>query len=556
MSQKPDTPLTPELGRDVCERTGSTAVLDGSIAPLGSQYVLGLRAKDCRTGNVLDEEQVQAPRKEDVLNALSQIASKFRTRVGESLATVRQHDTPLAEATTSKLDALKAYSTGWKAMASSGSAAALPLFKRATEIDPDFAMAYATLGRMYGDIGEGALSAESSAKAYQLRDHAGDRERFFITANYDLNVTGNLEKAQQTCELWERTYPRDGRPHTHLGGMIYPAFGKYEKSIDEATLAIGIEPDFWVGYNILAGTYMHLDRLSDAGNALQRASARKLETPWFRVRRYGIAFLKGDTAGMEREAASSRDGSGAEDPLSGQENLVLAYTGHLKQATSISLRAADLARRAGHLDGAVLMETEAALWQAFFGNAAEAKQSAIAVTGLSKDRDVEYGAAFALAFSGESSRSQTLVNDLEKRFAEDTSVKTSFLPTLGALLAMNQGEAAKAIELLRAAVPYDLAEPRNFGALYSVYVRGQAYLAAKQGVEAAAEFQKILNHRGIVVSDPIGALAHLQLGRALAMSGDKVRAKAAYEDFLTLWKNADQDIPILKQARQDYAALN
>ena len=522
---------------------------------------MGLRAKDCRSGDVLDEEQAQAARKEDVLDALSQVANRLRTRVGESLSTVKQHDTPLAEATTPSLEALKAYSAAWKVLASTGSAAAVPLFKRAIEIDPKFAMAYASLGRMYGDIGEAALSAENSGKAYELRDRASDREKFFIAANYDVNVTGNLEKAQQTCELWEQTYPRDGRPHTHLAGMIYPVFGKYEKAVDEARMAIDVEPDFWVGYNVLAGSYLSLDRLGEAENTLQRATERKLDPPGFRVRRYEIAFLKGDNAGMEREAALSRRSSGAEDEISDKEALVLAYSGRLQQARKMSRRAADIAQQAADGERAALWETGPALWEAFFGNAPEARKSAMAVIELSRDRDVECGAAFALALSGDSSRSQTLANDLERRFGEDTSVRFSFLPALRALLAMNHGEPAKAIELLQAAVPYDLAAPRssrhgNFGALYPVYVRGEAYLAANEGVEAAAEFQKILDHRGIVVSDPIGALAHLQLGRAFALSGDKTRAKAAYQDFLTLWKDADQDIPVLKQAKKEYAALN
>jgi tetratricopeptide (TPR) repeat protein len=559
MGQKADARLTPELGRDICERTASAAVLEGSITSLGSQYVLGLRAKNCRTGDVLDEEQVQAARKEDVLNALSQVASKFRTRVGESLATVKQHDTPLAEATTPSLEALKAYSAAWKVLASTGSAAAVPLFERATEIDPKFAMAYAALGRMYADIGEIALAAENSGRAYQLRDRASDREKFFIAANYDLNVTGNLEKAQQTCELWEQTYPRDGRAHTHLAGMIYPPFGKYEKSIDEARIAIGIEPDFPVGYNVLANNYIRLDRLDEAENTFHRASDRKLETPNFVVTRYEIAFLKGDPASMQREAALGRKMSGAGDEISDEEASALAYFGNLQRAGALSRRAADSARQAGHRERAARWETGLALWEAFFGNAPEAKKRAMAAIDLSKERDVEYGDAFALALSGDSSGAQTLANDLERRFGQATSVRFSYLPTLRALIAVNHGEPAKAIELLQAAVPYDLGMPSShvpFGRLYPVYVRGEAYLAAHQGAEAAAEFQKILDHRGIVMSDPIGALAHLQLARALVLSGDKTRAKAVYQDFLTLWKDADQDIPILKQAKKDYAALN
>jgi hypothetical protein len=560
MGQKADARITAELGRGICERTASAAVLEGSIGPLGSQYVLGLRATNCRTGDVIDEEQVQAARKEDVLNALSQVASKFRTKVGESLATVKQHDTPLAEATTPSLDALKAYSAGWKAVASSGSAAAVPLFERATGIDPKFAMAYAALGRMYKDIGEAAHAAENSAKAYQLRDRASDREKFFITANYYVNVTGNLENAQQTCELWEQTYPRDGRPHTHLAGMIYPVFGRNEKRVNEAGIAVEVEPDFPVGYNVLARSYMALDHLSEAENTLQRASERKLETPDLGVTRYTIALLKGDKAGMEREAALSRKLSRAEDEMADIQAFILAYSGRLQEAKKMAGRAADLAQQAAHAERAARWKAGPALWDAFFGNASEAKKSAIALIELSKDRDVEYGAAFALALSGDSSGSQTLANDLERRFSEDTSVRSFYLPALRALLAINHGEPEKAIELLQAAVPYDLGAPGsrnfNFGVLYPVYVRGEAYLAAHQGAEAAAEFQKILDHRGIVLSDPIGALAHLQLGKAFALSGDKTRAKAAYQDFLTLWKDADQDIPVLKQAKKEYAALN
>jgi tetratricopeptide (TPR) repeat protein len=563
MGQKADARLTPQIAREICERTGGAAVLEGSIASLGTQYVVGLRAKKCHTGDVIDEEQVQAAKKEDVLSALSQIASKFRTRVGETLATVKQHDTPLAEATTPSLEALKAYSAAWKVLASTGSAAAVPFFKRATEIDPKFAMAFASLGRMYGDIGEASLSAENSGKAYQLRDRASDREKFFIAANYDVNVTGNLERAQQTCELWKQTYPRDGRPHTHLSGMVYPVFGKYEKAAEEAKIATDLEPDFPIGYSLLIKSYMLLDRLGEAENTLQRASARKLENPDFLVERYEIAHTKGDRAEMERTAALGREKSGAEDWLFDEEALVLAYSGHLRQARTMSQRAADTAQPAAKRESAALYKTGAAVWEALFGDAPEAKRSAKAALELSKGRGVEYGAAFALALSGDFPRAQTLVNDLERQFPEDTSLRFSYLPVLRALLALNHlsaGEPSQAIELLQIAVPYELGAPHssrhgNFGALYPVYVRGLACLAARQGAEAAVEFQKILDHRGIVASDPIGALAHLQLGRAHALSGDKTKAKAAYQDFLTLWKDADPEIPILKQAKTEFAKL-
>jgi eukaryotic-like serine/threonine-protein kinase len=561
MGQPADARLTQDLAREICERTGGAAVLDGSIASLGSQYVLGLRARNCRTGDVLDEEQVQAARKEDVLNSLSQIATKFRTRVGESLATVEKYDTPLAEATTPSLEALKAYSAAWKVAASSGDAASIPFFQRAIDLDPKFAMAHAALGRMYGGTEEPALSAESTTKAYQLRDRASDAEKFFITVSYDLQVTGNQEKAQHTCEAWAQAYPREMLPHSFLARIVYHPSGQYEKSIEESKKAIGINPDFAIVYANLAFSYQYLDRLGEAESTIRQASDRKLEHPVLWVQRYDIAFLKGDKAGMERGAALGREKAGADDEISNHEAFVLAYTGRLQQARMMSRRAVDLAQQSGQREKTSLYATGAALWEAFFGNAPEARQRAMAALELSKELYVEYGAAFAMALSGDSSRAQTLANDLEKRFGEDTGTRFSYLPALRARIALNQGQPAKAIELLQIAVPYELGVPRsaihgNFGALYPIYVRGEAYLAAHQGAEAAAEFQKILNHRGIVISDPIGALAHLQRGRAFALSGDKTKAKAAYVDFLTLWKDADPGIPILKDAQAEYAKIH
>jgi eukaryotic-like serine/threonine-protein kinase len=560
MGQPADARLTPELANEVCERTSGSAVLDGSIANLGTQYVLGLRAKNCRTGDVLDEEQVQAARKEDVLNALSQIASKFRTRVGESLATVEKHSTPLAEATTPSLEALKAYSTAFKILHSTGDLSALPFFKRALEIDPKFAIAYAYLGRIYGEIGESELSAENTTKAYQLRDRASDAEKFFITATYDQQVIGNLEKAQETFELWGQTYPRQYEPPGLLSGTVYPFFGKYQEAIEQGKRAIALDPDVPFGYVDLATAYQFVDRLDEAEATCRRMSERKLEIPELLAESYMLAVLKGDKAGMERVVARSRGKPDAEDWVDDYQGFGLAYSGLRQHARSMTRRAADLASQAAQPERAALFEIGATVWDAFFGNIREARQGAKAVLERSKSRDVEYGAAFALALSGDSSQSQTLADDLLKRFPEDSAVNFSYVPELRALLALNHNEPARAIELLRIAAPYELGAPpswfdASFGALYPVYVRGLAYLAAQQGSEAAAEFQKILDHRAIVVSDPIGALAHLQLGRALAMSGDKTKAKMAYEDFLTLWKDADRDLPILKQAQAEYAKI-
>jgi tetratricopeptide (TPR) repeat protein len=480
--------------------------------------------------------------------------------LGESLSTVQKFDTPIEQATTPSLDALKAYSAGRKVLSSTGSAAAVPLFKRAIEIDPKFAMAHAWLGRMYGDTGEADLSAASTSTAYQLRDRASDAERFFITASYDTQVTGNLEKAQQTCELWAQTYPREALPHDMLAGLIYPILGKFEQAVEEAKKAVELDPDFAIGYGLLAKRNIDLERLLEAENTLQRASDRKLEIPNFFFTRYEIAFLKADQAGMEREMVVSHGKSGTEDEISDQAAFVLAYSGHLQKSRSMARRAADLALQAGQRERAALFEAGTALREAFVGNTNAARRSAMTALELSNDRGVQYGAALSLALAGDFSRSQTLANDLEKRSPEDTSVRFSYLPVLRAQLALNHGSPSNAIELLQSAVPHELSETHSsihayFGALYPVYVRGLSFLATHQGAEAAAEFQKILSHRGIVVADPIGALARLQIGRAFALSGDKTKAKTAYQDFLTLWKDADPDIPILKQAQSEYAKL-
>jgi eukaryotic-like serine/threonine-protein kinase len=560
MGQPADARLSPEIAREICERTASTAVLDGSIASLGSQYVLGLRARDCRTGDVLAEEQVETARKEDVLNALGQIASKFRTRVGESLTTVEKHNIPLEVATTSSLEALKAYSTGMRVSFSAGSADAVPHFKRAVEIDPQFATAYASMGLQYSNIGESVLSIESTSKAYQLRDRASDRERFFITTLYDRQVTGNLEKEQQTLQLWAQTYPRDRDAHGLLSGFASQGSGQYEKSIEQGNIALGIDPDFVFGYENVAFAYFYLDRWAETEQAIQKASKYKDELPELLMLRYYLAFVNGDTAGMDRVAGLARGKPGVEDSMLHAESLVEARSGRLQAAVRMSRGARDLAQQAGQREKAATYQAAEAVWQAFFGDAPAARRSATAALELSNGRDVEYAAGFALALAGDLPRAQSLADDLERRFPEDTSVQFNYLPALRALFALNHSEPAKAIELLQVAVPYELAVPAVdfnafFGGLYPVYVRGLAYLDAHQGAEAAGEFHKILDHRGIVFSDPIGALVHLQLGRAYVLQGDAAKAKSAYQDFFTLWKDADPDIPILIQAKAEYAKL-
>ena len=559
MGQPADARLTPDLAREICQRTSGAAVLEGSIKSLGTQFVLGLRARNCSTGDVLDEEQVQAGKKEDVLNALSQIAVKFRTKVGESLATVKEHDTPLAEATTPSLDALKAYSSARKIHFSLGGAPAMPLYRRAIEIDPGFAMAYANLGHAYGEIGESDLSAESTRRAYQLRDRASDAEKFYISVSYDFRVTGNLENGQKTSELWAQTYPRDVNPYVFLSSIL-GIMGKNEKSVEAASKAIDLDPEYGFAYGMLTFNHLALGRIEEAEATMRRAADRKLDDVGFPFVRFDIAFLRGVKAGMDREVALARGVPGFEDLMVDKEAFAMAYYGHLQQARKQTQHASDLAQQASQRESSALYAAGAAVRESFYGNAAMARKSAAAALELSKDREVVYAAALAFARSGNEPESQTLAKDLEQRFGEDTSVRFSYLPVLRAVYALNHAEPEKAIEFLQIASALELGLPRTaihafFGALYPVYVRGEAYLKARQGAQAAAEFQKIIDHRFIVLGDCIGALAHLQLGRAYAMSGDLAKAKAAYSDFLTLWKDADADIPVFIQAKAELAKL-
>jgi len=566
MGQPKDARLTPEIAQQVCERTGSAAILEGSIASVGSQYVLGLRARNCNTGSVLDQEQIEAARREDVLNSLSQIARKFRTRVGESLATVEKHSTPLIEATTPSLEALKAYTTAMKVhLAGGGCAAGIPLFRRAVEIDPKFAIPYANLGLCYSATGESVLSVETTTKAWQLRDRVSERERYFIDFLYDRNVTGNLEKAYQTLELWLQTYPRGDEPpspHDLLGGIAALGTGRFERAIEISQKFMATHPDIGIGYRGLESSYFFLDRFPEAESALQQAYERKLEPHNDLVMRYNIAVLKGDKDQMDQVVARAKGKHSVEHRVAHAEALALARSGRLRAARLSSSRAVDLLLQEGEeaRELAATYQAARAVWEALCGNGAEGQNAANAALKLASGRDVQYAAGLALALSGDSSRSEQVPGDLEERFPEDTFVKFTYSPVLRALIALRQGKPADAVERLEIARRYELAaNGLNFsfylGGLHSAYVRGEAFIAERRYAEAAAEFQKILDHRGIVGLDPIGALAHLQLGRVFALSGDKIRAKAAYEAFLALWKGADANVPILKTAKAEYDKL-
>ena len=556
MGMPPDTRLTPNLARQVCERIGGAAEIDGAIALMGAQYVLSIHSANCASGETLDDEQIQVARKEDILNALSQVATRFRRRVGESLPAIGSHNKPLAEATTPSLEALKAYSTAWEIHYRSGTIETIPLFRRAIDLDPGFSMAYASLGRMYADLDQSDLATQYTEKAWQLRDRASERERFFITVGYQSLVTGNQEAGRQTAESWVQMYPRDALPHSLLSGFLNKAAGRFEIAANEARQAVKLDPDFAIGYLNLALNNAYMNRLDDAESALREADARGLAIDEFFMLRYEIAFLKGDNAAMQRVAAQARQRDGAEGWITDDEASAAAFSGHLQQARNLSGRAVEESLQVSQQERAALWLAGAAEREALFLNRAEARRLAKAALTQSPGREVEYGAAFALALAGDATQAQSLTADLEKRYPEDTLVQFDYLPALRALVALERNDPSRAIQALENCAPYELSPPRQLiGALYPIYVRGLAYLADGRGSDAAREFQTVLDHRGIVGVDPIGAMALLQLARADTVAGEKTKAESSYQDFLRLWKDADPGIPVLKEARIEYRKL-
>jgi eukaryotic-like serine/threonine-protein kinase len=552
MSQPVDAKLTPAIARELCQRMGSAAVLDGSIGQIGTQYLLTLKAVNCVSGESLASTEAQASDKNHVLEALGKMSADLRNKLGESLSTVQKFDTPLEQATTPSLEALKAYSSGIRAL-TTGSEPPIPFFKRAIELDPNFAVAYAYLSVVENDILESGLAAEYSRKAYELRDRSSEAEKYWITASYHKAVTGNIEKAIETCRLWIQAYPRAEGPHVFLAGAVLSVIGENQKAFDEATEAIRLNPKFPVPYFQRMVLAMILNRLDVAKATYAQAQERKLYYPLFSLGMYELAFLEDDAPEMAKHAAKVTGMPGWEDQMLALEADTAAYSGRLKDARDLSRRAMDSAQRAGEKDPPVMYLVTSGLREAWFGNTNEARSNVTSALKRSSNRDVLYFAALALTYSKDDARARELAGDLNKRFPEDTIVQFNYLPTLRARLALNKGNASEAVENLRIAEPYELGVstdcPFNWSAMYPVFVRGEAYLAARQGNQAAAEFQKILDHRGLVVNQPIAPLAYLGLARAYALQGDTAKAKAVYQDFFKLWKDADPDIPVLQQAK-------
>jgi serine/threonine protein kinase/tetratricopeptide (TPR) repeat protein len=561
MQQPADARLTPEIAQGICARTASAAVLDGSIASLGNQYIIALRAKNCATGDTIADEQAQVARKEDVLGSLSRLATQVRERLGESDVTIEKYSRPFEEATTASLDAWKAFTTATQLYAASSWERAQPLFARAIALDPDFAIAHARLGIYYSNEGESTLSRQATIKAYELRHRASDAERFFIETAYDRQVTGNMDREVVTLEAWAQTYPRDTIPHGLLAGFATRSTGRYEQSIAAAERSIALAADGGsaAAYTSKAFSELFLNRLDDAESTIRRAEENKLRGELFLIR-FFIAFLKGDAEGVKREAALGRATRTSEDLMSHLDALALARAARLQDARRTSAIASAIPKQSGKLERAAAFETAVAVWEAFYGNAAAARQKATSALALSRGREVDYAAAFALALSGDVARARALADGLARDYPEDTSVQFIYLPALRGLFALDAGDQAAAIQSLQAAMRFDLAFGNigfstHFGKMYPAYVRGLAYRAAHQYAEAAAEFQRIIDHRSIVLVDPVDALARLQLARALALSGDTVKARSVYDDLFALWENADARIPLITEARAEHARL-
>jgi eukaryotic-like serine/threonine-protein kinase len=558
MGRPPNERITEETAREICQRTGSAVVLTGSIASLGSQYILGLSALNCQSGEVLAQEQIQSARKEDVLGGLGQAATKIRAKLGESLSSIQKFDTPILEATTPSLEALKAYSVGAKTLTQKNEVEAIPFYQRAIQLDPNFAIAYSNLGVAYANLEESELANENYQRAYEQRDRVSEREKFAILSNYYGDVIGDIEKSIQTSQLWAQSYPRDPGPHNYIG-VEYEYLGEYEKAANEQLTAIRLDPGSGNDYSNLMGDYVALGRIDEAKKTYHQAIERGLEGQFLHDEMYAVGFLEGDETEMKRQADWATGKQGVEDLLLVAQADTEAFYGRLEKARRLSERAVNSASQNGQKERAAVWELSATLREAEFGNRARAREVANRRLELAGSRRVKALAALVLACFGDATRSKSQADELQQRFPQDTQLNRYWLPVVRAYGELHAKKPDAALKYLEEAAAHELGYPEpqfgEGGTLYPVYVRGQAYLAAGRGSEAAAEFQKFIEHRTIVANYPLGALARLQLGRAYAMQLDTAKAKAAYQDFLTLWKDADPDIPIFIAAKAEYAQL-
>jgi len=556
MNRPSNERITQEVAREICVRTNSKAMLAGSIASVGSQYLIGVSAVNCQTGDTVASAQATAENRDKVLKSLGDVGNQLREKLGESLASVEKYNKRLEEATTSSLEALKSFTEGRRLQNEKGDADAVPYHKRALELDPNFARAYAALGVCYSNLNQPGLAAETLRKAYKLRERVSERERFYIEATYYGFVTGEVEKANQSYAQLVQAYPDDFVAHTNLGNNLN-ILGQYEKAAAETRLSLQVAPG-GVAYSNLMASYLALNRPDEARAAFQEAQTRKLDIPYVHLARYYLGFLQGDTAAMQEQAAWVVGKPGAEDWMLSIQSDTEAHYGRLAKARDYSQRAVDSAKRNNAKEAAALWQAKEALREAEFGNSARARQAAADALGMSTARDTEIVAALALARAGDTAQAEKLADKLNREYPLDTMIQGYWLRTVLATVEVDRGRSRRGIELLRPASIYELAEPfpfQYFGSIYPAYVQGEAYLKAGEAQQAASEFHKFLDHPGIVLNFPLAALAHLQLGRTYALAGDNSKSRTAYQDFFALWKDADPDIPILKEAKAEYAKL-
>jgi eukaryotic-like serine/threonine-protein kinase len=556
-----DARLTREVARQLCERTSSAAVIDGSIVSLGGEYVLGLNAVNCKTGETIATEQLTAPDKPHVVDALTKAAAQIRTKLGESRDSLAKFDTPLAEATTPSLEALQAYSLGYKAeVTQNDPQAAVPQLKRAIELDPNFAVAYARLGAAYYNLGEPALASENLKRAYALQDRASEREKLYIDAHYFEFGTGNLDKAIQAYNLWIQTYPRDEGPRTSLS-TLYGLLGQFQKGLEVSKAELDLNPASGLHFSNVASNYIATGQLDEARAMIELAQSKELDSPSLHVCLYQIAFLNKDSAGMEKEVAWATGRPGEEDIFLGLEAASASSRGQILKSRELTDRAVSSAERADEKETAAFYEISQAEFEARIGNYAEARRRVAAGLALPKNRDTDGLAGIVLAMTGDEAPAQKLADDLTALMPDDTLVKFIYVPMIRAAAAVHQGNGSKAIESLQATELHDLGT--NLAAL-PAYLRGDAFLLQKNGTAAAAQFQKVLNNPGAVLNDPSSSLAHLGMGRAYALEAAasaqgadaaRVKARTAYEDFFALWKDADPEVPILKHAKAEYLKI-
>ncbi len=556
MDRSPATHLTGDVAREICLRSGSKAMIAGSVSRLGNQFVIGLTATNCSTGDALAHLQGEAGNKENVLKALGASAAQLREKLGESLSSIQKFDAPIEEATTPSLEALQAYGLGRRTMREKGSPADIPYYKLAIELDPKFAVAYAALGVSYVNLGQPSMAIDYVRKAYELRDRVSEREKYRISAYYNHVVTGDLDKSIETYELWKQSYPRDFSPYINLG-LSYVWLGQYEKSVAETKEALRLEPNNVLPYSNLAAGYFKLGRLQDAESVLQDARAHNLNSKFARSILCYLAFVRQDQATAGRLLAEAKDRPGEEDALLSQQSDTEAYYGRLKNAREFSRRAVEAALRSQAKEAAAGYLVNAALREAEFGNVAAARKNAGEALRLSTGRDVRVLAALALARAGDLPGAQRLAHDLEREFSSNTVIKLYWLPTIHAAIEVGAHNPKRALELLQTVSPFELGSPPPMGlaTLYPVYVRGESYLQERQADLAAREFQKILDHPDLVLNFPLHALAHLELAKARATAQDRATARQLFQDFLVLWKDADGDIPVLREAKADLARV-